>query len=208
MGNRAGEQRPAVDAAMYVCASTAYSPDAAAAAIRRQARAIRAWMPAGWDISAVYADAGHDDEEAAAIYRDVGISPAGRITAMLAAAAGPTPGFTVVACDDLTRISRDTRIARQAEENLAAHGTPLYTAGTPAETQAGSARAVLTRRAMQATAEYDQLSARARRNGGGHHDYDHDEENPLIRQVRQTVAEYHRSKQDEHARAARQEGNR
>jgi site-specific DNA recombinase len=96
-----------------------------AASLRRQAREVQEKLPPGWFIGAWFWDIesggldleqrGHGDAHQAV---NVGLPRDGGLAALLAEAAGPSPRFAAVMCEDIERSGRDTFNALKLERQL------------------------------------------------------------------------------------------
>jgi site-specific DNA recombinase len=96
-----------------------------AASLRRQAREVQAKLPPGWFIAAWFWDIesggldleqrGHGTAHQAV---NVGLPRDGGLAALLAEAAGPSPRFAAVMCEDIERSGRDTFNALKLERQL------------------------------------------------------------------------------------------
>jgi DNA invertase Pin-like site-specific DNA recombinase len=140
----------------------------AVASYRRQLRACAAWLPAGWFIAAVYADveSGATDLEARSqgdahrVLTDAGLRRDGGMADLLAEAAGPSPRFAVVVCEDIERSARDTFNALKLEKELSRNGIPLFATDEPADIAGVNSTTVLVRRVKQGVAEWYRLKLR------------------------------------------------
>ena len=134
------------------------------ASLSRQIRAARAWLPAGWFITAWYWDieSGGLDLEARGrgqawraftgdIPRDGGMAD------LLAEAATPAPRFAAVVCEDIERSGRDTFNALKLEKKLSRSGIALFATDEPAVIEGVNATTVLVRRMKQGVAEWFRL---------------------------------------------------
>jgi site-specific DNA recombinase len=132
-----------------------------AASLRRQAREVQDHLPAGWFIAAWFWDVesggldieqrGHGDAHQ---HVDVGLPRDGGLAALLAEAAGPSPRFAAVMCEDIERSGRDTFNALKLERQLADAGIPLYATDEPINAEGLNATTILTRRVKQGIAEW------------------------------------------------------
>src|SRR6266567_4051848 len=96
-----------------------------AASLRRQAREVQAKLPPGWFVSAWFWDIesggldleqrGHGTAHQAV---ETGLPRDGGLAALLAEAAGPSPRFAAVMCEDIERSGRDTFNALKLERQL------------------------------------------------------------------------------------------
>jgi site-specific DNA recombinase len=135
------------------------------ASVRRQIRACQAWLPAGWFIAAVYSDveSGETDLDARSrtgswrVLTDAGLPRDGGMADLLAEAAGPSPRFAAVVCEDIERSARDTFNALRLEKELSRHGIPLFATDEPADIAGVNATTVLVRRVKQGVAEWYRL---------------------------------------------------
>ena len=134
------------------------------ASLSRQIRAARAWLPAGWFITAWYWDveSGGLDLEARGrgqawraftgdIPRDGGMAD------LLAEAASPAPRFAAVVCEDIERSGRDVFNALKLEKKLSRSGIALFATDEPAVIEGVNATTVLVRRMKQGVAEWFRL---------------------------------------------------
>ena len=135
------------------------------ASLNRQIRAARAWLPAGWFITAWYWDiesGGLDLEQrsrgqAWRAFADAGLPRDGGMADLLAEAAGPAPKFAAVVCEDIERSGRDTFNALKLEKKLSRSGIPLFATDEPAVIEGVNATTVLVRRMKQGVAEWFRL---------------------------------------------------
>lgn len=138
------------------------------ASYRRQLRSIRAWLPYGWYIAAVFADVesgGIDIEHRSRtgswrVLTDAGLQRDGGIADMLAEAASPEPRFAVVACEDIERSARDTYNALKIEKELSRNGIMLAATDEPPQIEGANATMILVRRVKQGVAEWYRLQLR------------------------------------------------
>jgi site-specific DNA recombinase len=135
------------------------------ASVRRQIRSCEAWLPPGWFIAAVYSDveSGATDLEARSrteswrVLTDAGIPRDGGMADLLAEAAGPSPRFAVVVCEDIERSARDTFNSIKMEKELSRHGIPLFATDEPADIAGVNSTTLLVRRVKQGVAEWYRL---------------------------------------------------
>jgi site-specific DNA recombinase len=131
------------------------------ASLRRQLREVRAKLPPGWFIAAHFWDIesgaldldqrghGHAHQQL-----DVGIPRDGGLAALLAEAAGPSPRFAAVMCEDIERSGRDTFNALKLERQLGDAGIPLFATDEPINVEGMNATTILVRRVKQGIAEW------------------------------------------------------
>src|SRR6266571_2969622 len=98
-----------------------------AASLRRQAREVQAKLPPGWFIAAWFWDI---------------------------EAAGPSPRFAAVMCEDIERSGRDTFNALKLERQLGDAGIPLFATDEPINVEGMNATTILIRRVKQGIAEW------------------------------------------------------
>jgi site-specific DNA recombinase len=132
-----------------------------AASLRRQAREVQAKLPPGWFIAAWFWDIesggldieqrGHGTAHQAV---NVGLPRAGGLAALLAEAAGPSPRFAAVMCEDIERSGRDTFNALKLERQLGDAGIPLFATDEPINVEGMNATTILIRRVKQGIAEW------------------------------------------------------
>jgi len=132
-----------------------------AASLRRQAREVQEKLPPGWFISAWFWDIesggldleqrGHGDAHQAV---NVGLPRDGGLAALLAEAAGPSPRFAAVMCEDIERSGRDTFNALKLERQLGDAGIPLFATDEPINVEGMNATTILIRRVKQGIAEW------------------------------------------------------
>jgi site-specific DNA recombinase len=132
-----------------------------AASLRRQAREVQEKLPPGWFISAWFWDVesggldleqrGHGTAHQAV---DVGLPRDGGLAALLAEAAGPSPRFAAVMCEDIERSGRDTFNALKLERQLGDAGIPLFATDEPINVEGMNATTILIRRVKQGIAEW------------------------------------------------------
>jgi len=132
-----------------------------AASLRRQAREVQEKLPPGWFISAWFWDIesggldleqrGHGDAHQAV---NVGLPRDGGLAALLAEAAGPSPRFAAVMCEDIERSGRDTFNALKLERQLGDSGIPLFATDEPINVEGMNATTILIRRVKQGIAEW------------------------------------------------------
>jgi hypothetical protein len=135
------------------------------ASLNRQIRAARAWLPAGWFITAWYWDVesgGLDLEQrsrgqAWRPFAAAGLPRDGGMADLLTEAADPAPKFTAVICEDIERSGRDTFNALKLEKKLSRQGIPLFATDEPAVIEGVNATTVLVRRMKQGVAEWFRL---------------------------------------------------
>ena len=135
------------------------------ASLRRQVRASKAALPAGWFIAAWYWDieSGALDLEARSqgdAYRrfaDAGIPRDGGMADLIAEAASPAPRFAAVICEDIERSGRDTFNALKLEKKLSRQGIPVFATDEPIVIDGVNATTVLVRRVKQGVAEWFRL---------------------------------------------------
>jgi DNA invertase Pin-like site-specific DNA recombinase len=135
------------------------------ASLSRQIRAARAWLPAGWFITAWYWDiesGGLDLEQrgrgtAWQPFAAAGLPRDGGMADLLAEAASPAPKFAAVVCEDIERSGRDTFNALKLEKKLSRSGIPLFATDEPAVIEGVNATTVLVRRMKQGVAEWFRL---------------------------------------------------
>ena len=132
-----------------------------AASLRRQAREVQAKLPPGWFIAAWFWDiesGGLDLEQrghgTAHQALDVGLPRDGGLAALLAEAAGPSPRFAAVMCEDIERSGRDTFNALKLERQLGDAGIPLFATDEPINVEGMNATTILIRRVKQGIAEW------------------------------------------------------
>jgi DNA invertase Pin-like site-specific DNA recombinase len=132
-----------------------------AASLRRQAREVQAKLPPGWFIAAWFWDiesGGLDLEQrghgTAHETVDIGLPRDGGLAALLAEAAGPSPRFAAVMCEDIERSGRDTFNALKLERQLGDAGIPLFATDEPINVEGMNATTILIRRVKQGIAEW------------------------------------------------------
>jgi site-specific DNA recombinase len=135
------------------------------AALNRQLRAARAWLPAGWFLVAYYWDveSGGLDLEARGrgqawrAFASAGLPRDGGLAHLLAEAATGNPRFAAVVCEDIERSGRDTFNALKLEKKLSRAGIALFATDEPAVTEGVNSTTVLVRRMKQSVAEWLRL---------------------------------------------------
>src|SRR6266702_30007 len=122
---------------------------------------MQAKLPPGWFIAAWFWDiesGGLDLEQrghgTAHQALDVGLPRDGGLAALLAEAAGPSPRFAAVMCEDIERSGRDTFNALKLERQLGDAGIPLFATDEPINVEGMNATTILIRRVKQGIAEW------------------------------------------------------
>src|ERR1051326_8948402 len=129
--------------------------------LNRQLREVQGKLPPGWFIAAHYwdiesggmdlEDRGHGTSHQAV---DVGIPRDGGLAALPAEAAGPSPRFAAVMCEDIERSGRDTFNALKLERQLRDAGIPLFATDEPINVEGMTATTILIRWVKQGIAEW------------------------------------------------------
>jgi len=135
------------------------------ASLRRQVRAARDALPAGFTIVAWYWDIesgaldlkDRSQGQAWRQFADIGIPRDGGVADLLAAACGPAPEFAVVVCEDIERAARDTLASLTLEKELSRHGIPIFATDEPASLEGANPTTILVRRIRQGVAEFFRL---------------------------------------------------
>ena len=132
------------------------------ASLHRQERSAQLWLPPGFRIVAWYWDiesGGLDLEDRSQTQSwqkvaGIGIPRDGGMADLLAEAAGPSPRFAAVICEDINRSARDTFNALKLERELGAAGITLFATNEPVFLEGANAATILFRRMKQGIAEW------------------------------------------------------
>jgi site-specific DNA recombinase len=136
------------------------------ASYRRQLRAMTGWLPAGWYITAVYADVEsgataldhRSQSQSWRVLTDAGLRRDGGMADLLAEAMAPDPCFSVVAVEEVERASRDFYDSITLERRLAEQGIPLLATDEPPDITGLSPTMILVRRIKQGVAEWYRIA--------------------------------------------------